>query len=138
MKSSKIILFITLLIFTKSQDTLRQNYSIDTFIDYLQKSGIWEVLFQVKIYFGTTIAIEVCKEYVKSPHCEEVIQVYMVNSESEPEPDNRANSRRAFFYYDRSELMPFLEKHHYLEILTKTIPLSKAQRIKFKLISKEY
>ena len=64
MKSSKIILFIILLIFTKSQDTLRQNYSIKTFINYLQENGIWEVLYQVKIYFGTVITIEVCQEYV--------------------------------------------------------------------------
>ena len=119
MKSSLIII-LTLLLFTKSQDTIAQKYSIKYFIKYLQDSGIWEVLYEVKKYFGTDIAIEICEDFLQSPYCGEVVRVYI------KVPITRA-------YPEENDLMEFLKKNNYLEILSKDANPNLLLKIKKKL-----
>ena len=62
MKSLAIlVLSILLFNFTDSNE-----YSIDEAINYLQSTGLYEVLVQVKYYFGNDVAISLCKEFVHS------------------------------------------------------------------------
>ena len=121
MKSS-FILILTLLFFAKIQDTIAQSYAINPFIQFIQNNGIWEVLTEIKKYFGTDVAIEVCVDFLESPHCDEVVKVYII--------DNKANVRPD--YLDRTELMAFLKKNGYLIILKTANP----QR--FPIIEKKY
>ena len=62
-----------------------RNYSINFILDYLQQSGLFEVIGNVKNLLGDDIAIEVCKEFVKSNDCKTVVIIYMCK---EPAPKN--------------------------------------------------
>ena len=114
MKSSLIII-LTLLLFTKIQNTAYESFSISNFIDFIQENGIWEILFQVRLYFGVDISIELCRDFSESPHCEEVVRVYMNNSGTRGE-------KESVKYLDRSQLYKFLSKNHYLIILKTVFP----------------
>ena len=69
-------LFYTMLLLSNIK-ILRGDFSIDTLLDYLQEKGYYDIIQAVKTYFGDDIAIDVCKEFVQSNHCEEVVRVYM-------------------------------------------------------------
>ena len=112
MKSSLIII-LTLLFFAKSQTTLSKSYSINTFIQSLQNSGILQILRDVKFNFGVNVSTELCKTYVDSPYCEEVCRVYI------PEISAR---RKNPISLDRSQLMEYLVNNNYLEILQRAKP----------------
>ena len=69
-----IILLLTLLIATKEDVN---GYTINPFIEYLQETGYYEVISDVKCQITTDVAIEVCEILTESPHCEEVVRVFM-------------------------------------------------------------
>ena len=69
-------LFCFILIFSNIE-VLRGDYSIDTFLDYLQQSGYYELIQSIKIYFGDDVAIDVCLELTQTNDCETVVKVYM-------------------------------------------------------------
>ena len=77
----KVIIFLLFVIFAFSGDA---TYSIDALLDYLQETGFYEIIFQVKNNFGNDVAIDFCKGIVKNAHCEEVIRVYMPESSGLP------------------------------------------------------
>ena len=73
----KLITFLLLVIFAFSGDT---TYSIDALLDYLQETGVYDIIYQVKKYFGDDVAIDFCEGIVKTTHCVEVVRVYMTSS----------------------------------------------------------
>ena len=75
----KAITFLLLFIFSFSGDT---TYSIDALLDYLQETGYYEIIYQVKKHFGDDVAIDFCEGIVKTSHCVEVVRVYMSSSSS--------------------------------------------------------
>ena len=56
---------------------VKADYSFETFINYLQEKGYFELFEQIKHYYGNDIAIEFCKELIKSADCEQVIRIYI-------------------------------------------------------------
>ena len=70
-----IILLLALLVLTK--EDLQDNYSIDSFLNYVQKMGFFGLLNDIKCQISTDVAIDFCKELCSSPHCEELIRQYM-------------------------------------------------------------
>ena len=52
-------------------------FSINILLDYLHETGFYEVLTNVKNKLGNDIAIAVCKEYVQSNDCEDVVNNYI-------------------------------------------------------------
>ena len=54
-----------------------RDYSIDILLDFLQSNEYYNMLELIKIFYGDDIAIEMCKELVKSNHCNSIIQLYM-------------------------------------------------------------
>ena len=52
-------------------------YSIKKLLDYLQKTGYYEVIIEIKSVLGNDIAIDFCKDFVQSQDCEEVVNIYM-------------------------------------------------------------
>ena len=52
-------------------------YSIKGFLDYLQQTGYYEVIIEIKFALGNDIAIDFCKEFVQSQDCEQVVKIYM-------------------------------------------------------------
>ena len=80
MKSLAIlVLSILLFNFTDSNE-----YSIDEALNYLQSTGLYEVLVQVKYYFGNDVAISLCKEFVLSYDCEQIIKTYISSPSKAP------------------------------------------------------
>ena len=80
MKSLAIlVLSILLFNFTDSNE-----YSIDEILNYLQSNGLYEVLMEVKYYFGDDVAIALCKEFVQSNDCEKIIRTYIPSQSKAP------------------------------------------------------
>ena len=77
----KVITFLLFIMFTITING-ETTFSIDALLDYLQETGYYEIIYQVKIYFGNDIAINLCKEIVETNHCEEVVRIYMPDSSS--------------------------------------------------------
>lgn len=69
-----IILLFALLIVTKER---AEDYTINTFIVYLQEQGYYDIIKEIKCHYGADVAINFCLELVSSPHCEEVVRVYI-------------------------------------------------------------
>ena len=72
MKTIRYLFYMILLL--SNVEVKGGDYSIDTFLDFLQEKGYYDIIQSVKVYFGDDIAIDVCKEFVKSNHCEEVVR----------------------------------------------------------------
>ena len=126
MKLSLIVILLSFLFIVKGQDYTAERYSINPFINYLQENNYWEILEKVSIYFGNDISIEVCKSFVPSPHCEEVVRVYIsTGSKGEQE------------YLEINELKNlFDEKKFSIMLKTKFRPISKFYELLDKIIKK--
>ena len=74
MKSQLAILVLSILLFNFTDSN---EYSIDEILNYLQSNGLYEVLVEVKKYFGDDVAIALCKEFVRSNDCEKIIRTYI-------------------------------------------------------------
>ena len=100
-----IILLLSLLI-AANQDDIGHHYVIKTFIDYLQETHYYNLLYEIKCAFGEDVAIEFCLEFITSPHCEEVVRVYL--------PDCDRNrylcNIREFIY--KEEHLKIIEQNH--------------------------
>ena len=74
-----ILLLLLSLIILKANSQNNNNYSIDSFLDYLQESGYYEVIFGIKLSYGNDYAIGFCKTYVAmTSDCELVVVIYMI------------------------------------------------------------
>ena len=71
----KPLIFLFLILTTISN--IKGDYSIEAFLNYLQEKGLYDLLVEVKSYFGVDVSIEFCKELIKSYECETVIRVYI-------------------------------------------------------------
>ena len=57
------------------------DYSIDSFLDYLQETGYYDLIQVIKNTFGDNVAIDVCKELAKNSDCECLVRVYMIKTD---------------------------------------------------------
>ena len=71
MKGIKALLLIIFFAFEQS------TYSINEFLNYLQENGYYEIIHQIKIYYGDDVAISFCQGLVETGDCETVVKVYM-------------------------------------------------------------
>ena len=84
-----LLLLLPLIIFNLDLS----NYSINSFLDYLQETGLYEVIRNVKMLLGDDVAVEFCKEFVKSNDCKTVVIIYMSDDLApHKDDDNYANS----------------------------------------------
>ena len=56
----------------------KEDYSINNLLNYLQDNKLYDILVEVKTYFGEDVAISLCKDFVPTNHCEDVVKVYIV------------------------------------------------------------
>ena len=56
---------------------IKGNYSIATLLNYLQEKGLYELLVEVKSYFGNDVSISICKQLVATSDCETLVRVYI-------------------------------------------------------------
>ena len=128
---SFLILIICLLFIVKNQDTTySETYSISSFIGYLQEMGYWEILSHMNLYFGINITIQFCQTFIPSPHCDEVMRVYINNSGSKTrgmsfdEDDSEPNVPEEDYYLNINQMDNFLDENGYYNILSQNIPES--------------
>ena len=53
-------------------------------VNYLQETGIYGLLIEIKLYFGNDFSIAFCKELYKSNDCDIIVNIY-IPSGSRPE-----------------------------------------------------
>ena len=71
-----LILFLSLLLTIKNSGG---SFDIGDFIDYLQGTGYWDILLNIKRFFPEQIAIDICTSLTGSPYdCELVVRLYML------------------------------------------------------------
>ena len=74
---------------------IKGDYSIDTLLNYLQEKGFYELLVEVKSYFGTDVSISFCKQLIKNSGCETVVRVYISPNNCRPGEDRETNLKKA-------------------------------------------
>ena len=100
-----------------------KDYSVNTFINYLQDNGIYELLELIKKQFGDDVSIEICKEmFIKSFDCEMVVKVYMSNIQSRGD----GNVRNII---DKKKLMPIINEY-YNSLLRAGVEENKIKKLK--------
>ena len=68
-------------------EVLRGSFSITPLLDYLQESGYYDLIQEIKNVFGDDVAIDICKELTNSNDCEIVVRTYMITT-APPNPYN--------------------------------------------------
>ena len=72
------------------------------------------------VFFSENVSIELCKKFVPSPHCEEVVRVYLRRLGSRAPPEGEQN------LLNINQLNNFLDERKYSTFLrSKCKPLSK-------------
>ena len=89
----KPLIFLFLILTTISN--IKGDYSIEAFLNYLQEKGLYDLLVEVKTYFGTDISISFCKELIKSIDCDTVVRVYISPNKCRPGEDRETNIKNA-------------------------------------------
>ena len=86
----KVSLFSFLILFTFIKLDNIGNYSIEVFLNYLQITGFYDLLSDIKYKKGSEVAIYICKIFFNyNPYCDDVVRVYIPNpaSPSSVNPD---------------------------------------------------
>ena len=115
MKCSIILLLFLLIAANVDIIDISDDFTIDTFLNYLQSFGYYKVFDEVKCKFGDDVAIELCRLFTRSPHCEEVLRVYMPKCSGEG-PDNGNFCYIKEFIYKEENLEIFQKEHKQKEI----------------------
>ena len=71
-------LYLLFIVFILSNVGVKGNYSISTLLNYLQEKQYYDIIFQIKLSFGDDVAISVCRSFIATFQCEEVVKVYMI------------------------------------------------------------
>ena len=77
MKSSIFLLLILLI-----QLGVKADFSVVNILNYLREGGCYQILALVKKYYGVDVAIDICKAFIPSVDCEEVVRVYISINEA--------------------------------------------------------
>ena len=73
-------------------------YSITEFLNYLQETGIYEVLVEIKRYLGNDVSIAFCKELFKSNDCDSIVNIYIYIPPGS-RPENKKTLRQIIYEY---------------------------------------
>ena len=83
----KPLIFLFLILTTISN--IKGDYSINTFLNYLQEKGLYDLLVEVKSFFGTDVSISFCKQLSKTVDCDTVVRVYISTNNSRGGDEDR-------------------------------------------------
>ena len=120
----KAIVFILLPLIVFNVDL--NNYSINAFLDYLQHTGYYEVIEDIKIYAGIDVAIDFCLNFIQSNDCEKVIKFYMSSYSHGIKDDTNPIELISLVHQDKNQkvLLKFYPKEE-IELRIKKILLKK-------------
>ena len=109
---SFIILFLLNLIVINT----KEEYSINNLLNYLQDNNLYDILVEVKTYFGEDVAIFLCKDFVPTNHCEDVVKVYILVRAGTRVPNTTV---KKILNDNYSNLLNFLGQKKFNEIYNK-------------------
>ena len=72
MKALAVLILCSLIVLNVKAD-----YSIESFINYMQEKGYYDLLGIIKYYYGYDIAIDFCLSLVETNDCEVLIRIYI-------------------------------------------------------------
>ena len=95
MKLNTVFLILLLILSIKTESKLDQ-YSINTFMDYLKKNDLFEIIQSIKNTYGQDIAIIACEELNEKNkgNCKKLVTEYMENADV-PTPGQISNPKPA-------------------------------------------
>ena len=67
----------TLLLILATFSSINGGYSINEFLNYLQETGIYDLLVEIRRYLGIDISISFCKDLFQTNDCETIVKIYM-------------------------------------------------------------
>lgn len=127
----KALLFIFLPFIILSLDI--SQYSINSFLNFLQETGYYEIIAQIKILYESDYAIAVCKEFTKSVYCKEAVLIYMPASSRPPtRPGDNTDSQSTS---TKNGLIAFLLKEENLKILSKFYTIKEINAILSRILN---
>ena len=107
MKSPFAIIIISILIIGFNNS---ESYSINTFLNHIQETGLYDVLVEVKRKLSDDISISFCIELEHTNLCVEVVRVYMQrNFVSRLLTEKRTVSRKEIKMGDLMRILPSVE-----------------------------
>ena len=83
----KPLIFLFLILTTISN--IKGDYSIASLLNYLQEKGLYDLLVEIKSYFGTDVSINFCEQLVKNGDCDTIVRVYISTNNSRPDGQDR-------------------------------------------------
>ena len=83
----KPLIFLFLILTTISN--IKGDYSIASLLNYLQEKGLYDLLVEIKSYFGADVSISFCKQLVKAGDCDTIVRVYISTNNSRPDGQDR-------------------------------------------------
>ena len=86
MRTLIILLFSLLTI-----SNVKGDYSINSFLNYLQEKGFYELFAEIKYFFGDDVSISFCKDLFPTRDCENVIRVYIPSKTRADRPYEEVN-----------------------------------------------
>ena len=107
MKSPFAIIILSILIIGFNNS---ESYSINTFLNHIQETGLYDVLVEVKRKLSDDISISFCIELEHTNLCVEVVRVYMQrNFVSRLLTEKRTVSRKEIKMGDLMRILPSVE-----------------------------
>ena len=122
---SLITLVLILVIFSNIKGG---DYSIGSFLNYLQEKGIYDILVEIKKYLGSDICICFCKELMKNNKCEQVVNIYIIY--------NLRNLRPSDLVEKNIEFLNVIIENYYLVLLNAGFTSSEIERALKKTVNK--
>ena len=114
MKLFTFLLALTIII------NIKCDYSIGSLLDYLQEKGLYNIIKEIKSYFGDDIAIDVCKSFVETIHCEDVVRIYIISSGRHRIPPSFVNNSSSdIIDDDNTPEEPLNKKEKFSDIIEK-------------------
>ena len=93
-------------------------------VDYIQKNGYWDIIYNVKIYFCDDVAIDVCIALTNSRDCEEVVRIYMSAPSPKKCPANPLNSIKQILVKGGPLVEKTFTDRLLIQIISKCCPIS--------------
>ena len=70
------------------------DYSLNSFINYIQENLLYEILLNIKCIFGDDICIAFCETFTKSKECESYVKTYLMCPDDRGRPASQRRPKR--------------------------------------------
>ena len=99
------------------------SYSIKEFLDYLQETGLWDVILNTKYFYCEDVAIDICKVLTRSSDCEIVVRVYMTEPSQNNCPNNPLQTMKKILIIRDREIKKRLTDEVLVAIISQCCPI---------------